>query len=361
MRSWISTSSSELFNHPNVKNFVNDKALAEGAEVRRVLNDAHHEAKKSLTYMDVKNIDDDLVRLKKSIEKVHQHFRRYRWREPLAAIGERTASIVQLPVVKQTTFSVPICTDIAAFIGSTPAGGSQDVTNELLDGNYFDGKALFYIRGDSLGFSIPSGSVAIVEAEPYEGRDLNLVIAKHKKLTFARRLVKAPGSLSISLEAQNPDPRSAHPTMSYDENTVRLYRIVGAIFTNIPPPLKGRGEAVQVDTAPELAQIKIAYRVREESAIPLALPKQVIFGGSELSPCDLSTCEGKFVAVTLDDGTSIFKRVGAQLTGELSHLRLFETIGGLGSSMVIATEETERRDGMPIMVSARRILGVLFS
>lgn len=177
---------------------------------------------------------------------------------------------------------------------------------------------------------------------------------------LARRLVKAPGSLGISLAAQAPDPRTPRPTMTYDESKVRLHRIVGAIFTDMPPPPAGGGEATPVDMVPELAWMEVAYRVREDSAIPLALPGQVILGGAELSPSALDVWEGKLVAVTLDDGTSIFKRVGARLTGDLAYLRQFETIGGLGSSMVIAVEAMDRASGMPVMVSARRILGVCY-
>lgn len=150
--------------------------------------------------------------------------------------------------------------------------------------------------------------------------------------------------------------------MTYDERKVRLYRIVGAIFTDMPPPLAGEGggEATLVDTTPEFAQIEVAYRVRENSAVPLALPGQVILGGTELRPSDLDGLEGRLVAVTLVDGTCIFKRVGARLSGSLAHLRQFETIGGLGCSMVIATEAVDGHASAPMMVAARRVLGVLY-
>lgn len=94
--------------------------------------------------------------------------------------------------------------------------------------------------------------------------------------------------------------------------------------------------------------------------MPLALPGQVILGGAELTPSALNTWEGKLVAVTLADGTSIFKRVGASLSGSLAHLRQFETIGGLGASMVVATEVSDGAASVPVMVSACQILGVLY-
>jgi hypothetical protein len=254
---------------------------------------------------------------------------------------------------------VPICPDIAAFMGSAPSGGSQDVSDDTLDGTWFQGKSLYYVRGDSLGFAIPSGSAAIVECEPYAGRDHNLVIARHKRQTFARRVARSPNAIGVSLSAQMPDPRGSRATMTFDDSAVRLYRIVGAVFTDMPPPVGG-GEATPIDTVPELDTVQIAYHVKEDSAIPLALPGQIILGGGELTSAQLDGWEGRLAAVTLADGTSIFKRVGSRLPGGLGHLRLFETIGGLGSSIVVATEAMGDVGDIPLMTSARRVVGVLY-
>lgn len=349
----------ELFSNPVLRRFVDDPGLVDGAAPRRVLNKAHHSERASITYVDVKDVEPAFVRLRTGIEKVHEQFRLHRWREPLTPTDASEANVVSVPMMARPTFSVPICPDIAAFSRSVPTGGSQDMTTEQLNGEWFDGKALFYVRGETLGFAIPSGTVAIVEAEAYPGRDRNLVIARHQGNVLARRLLKAPGSLGISLAAQTPDPRTPRPTMTYDESKVRLFRIVGALFTDMAPP-SGGGEATAIDTAPELGRIEVAYRVREDSAVPLALPGQIILGGAELTPSELDTWEGKLVAVTLDDGTSIFKRVGASLSGNLAHLRQFETIGGLGSSMVVAAEALDGTASAPTMVSARRVLGVLY-
>lgn len=358
LRGLINSGSGELFTNPVLKRFVDDPGLAEGAAPRQVLNTSHHD-KASLTYMDVKHVDADLVRLRGSIEKVHQQFRLHRWREPLAPADPANDNVAPVPLMERPTFAVPICPDIAAFVGMGPAGGSQDVATEQLDGNWFDGKALYYIRSESLGFAVPAGAVAIIEVESYPGRDQNLVIARYRDQVLARRMAKSPGALGVSLSAQMPDPRHRRPTMTYDESKVRLHRIVGVILTAMPPPV-GRGEATAVESVPELSRIDIAYRVREESAVPLALPGQIILGGAELTAIDLDTREGQLVALTLDDGTSLFKRIGARLPGNLAHLRQFETIGGLGASIVIATEAIEGQQSAPLMVSARQVLGVLY-
>ncbi|WP_217621795.1 ATP-binding protein [Phaeobacter inhibens] len=358
LRGLVTAGSGELFSHPLLKQFVEEPALAEGAEARRVLNQSHHD-KASITYMDVKRLDSVFARLRTNVEKVHQQFRLHRWREPLEETETRTTNIVALSPFTPPAFSVPICPDIAAFTAPVSSGGSQDVSEEMLEGTWFEGKSLYFVRGETLGFAIPSGSVAIVEAEPYPGRDHNLVIARGKGQTMARRLIRSPGSIGISLSAQMPDPRESRATLTFDESKIRVYRVVGALFTDMPPP-PGGGEAAPINDVPELQTVQVAYRVKEDSAIPLALPGQVILGGAELTPAELDHWVGKLVAVTLEDGASILKRVGGRLPGELCHLRQFETIGGLGASIVVATESMEAGEVVPVMTSARRVIGVLY-
>lgn len=66
------------------------------------------------------------------------------------------------------------------------------------------------------------------------------------------------------------------------------------------------------------------------------------------------------IAVTLDDGTGTFKRVVARLPGSSAYLRQLESIGGLGSSMVIAIEAVDRETSSAVMASARLVVGVLY-
>ncbi|RFC62745.1 hypothetical protein DYI37_12275 [Fulvimarina endophytica] len=359
LRSLVASGNDELFTHPVVRRFAKDPALAEGATPRRILNQSHHD-KVSIGYTDVLSVRDDFQRLRTEVEKVHEQFRLHRWREPLDAFEGGAGPIVSFPSMPRPTFSVFVCPDLAAFSASFGPEGSQDAPTETIDGSWFDGKALFYVRGDSLGFAVPSGSVVIVEAEPYPGRDQNLVVAKTKGQLMARRMVKASGGTGVSLSAQMPDPRRSRATMTFDESKVRLHRIVGAMFTDMPPPEGARNEAAPVDNVPELRRVQIAYRVKEESAVPLVLPGQIVLGGAELSSADLDRYEGKFVAVMLDDGKNIIKRVGSRLPGSLSHLRQFETIGGFGGSLVVATEMAAGSRDIPLMVSARQIVGVLY-
>ena len=156
-----------------------------------------------------------------------------------------------------------------------------------------------------------------------------------------------------------PDPRQTRKSLIFDESKVKLHRIVGAIFSTMPPP-RGGDEATEIEDVPELASISVAYRVKEESAVPLALPGQIVLGGDELNASDLDAWEGHLVAVSLSTGVNVFKRVGARLAGRLRHLRQFETIGGLGSSVLIATEQLDETPDVPVMTSARKVVGVLY-
>jgi hypothetical protein len=357
LRGLVSGRSNELFRSPVLARFCDDPALADGAQARRVLNQAHHRDRDALSYVDVERIDVDLKRLRVQVERVHEEFRRFRWREPLEE--RRPNNVVPLAPVIAPSFAVPIVQDIAAFSSHMPSGGNQDDTFELLSGDWFDDKAFFYIRHDTLGFAIPPGSVAIVEAAPSAARDHDLVIARRGRQAFARRLLRPRNGEGFSLAAEATDPRAGRPTLAFEDHALLTHRIVGAIFSHLPPP-EGREEAAQIDSDPTLARVEIAYRVREESAVPRAMPGQIILCGPILLVESLNVMEGAMVAVTLEDGDSILKRVGAPLSQATPYLRQFDAIGALGASVVIATERVDGAPNLPIMLNARPVLAVLY-
>ncbi|WP_176559975.1 ATP-binding protein [Teichococcus rhizosphaerae] len=357
LRGLVSGRSNELFRSPVLAKFCADAALAEGAAARRVLNQSHHRDRDALSYVEVQQVDADLRRLRSSVERVHEEFRRYRWREPLE--NERIEAVARLTGISAPPLNVPIVQDIAAFSGHVPSGGSQDSSVEMFTSAWFANKALFYVRYDTMGFAIPSGSVAIVEATPSAPRDHDLVVARRGRAAFARRLLRPRNGEGFSLAAEATDPRQGKPTLAFEDRAAELHRVVGVLFSQLPPP-DGREEATLIGGDPTLARIEVAYRVREDSAVPRAMPGQIILGGAVISPERLDAMEGAMVAVTLEDGDSILKRVGAQLSRSLPYLRQFETIGGLGASVVIATERVEGAPDVPVMLNARPVLGVIY-
>jgi hypothetical protein len=258
-------------------------------------------------------------------------------------------------------FDVQIYPDLAAFTGQQPSGGTQDTETERFDSAWLDDKAFFYVKNQNLGFSAPAGSLVVVECDAKPGNDRNLVIALRGEKIYARRLLRPrTGVGPVSLAAEAPDPRKSPPTLVFDSAEVQIHRVVGVLFENPPPP-PDKQEAIQIEAAPGLARVATAYRVRDDSALPLALPGQLVWGGASITPAELDVYEGKLVALTLTDGAGIFKRVGPKLPGTLAPLRQFESIGGLGSSEIVASEAVDGQfSGVPVMAYARQVLGVLY-
>ena len=161
------------------------------------------------------------------------------------------------------------------------------------------------------------------------------------------------------MATETPDPRYGRNTLTFNAADVALHKVVGMFFhADIKPLQKAVGEAEQVDMDPLLKRIRSAYRVKEQSAVPLALEGQIALGGEALDLGALDRWYDHYVAVHLSDGTTLFKRVGKCLPGVLGHLRQFETIGGLGSSDVFAVGEDH--PGIARVEHAVLILGVLY-
>ena len=357
LRGLISSQPNELFRNALVVDFCKDPALADGAPCLVLLNKAHHN-KASITYNDVHLVRDDLRRLRKAAEDLHGVFRTWRWREPGP---EHVAKVIPLRPARHPAFEVQVYPDLAAFTGPPPSSGTQDTETERFDSNWLDDKAFFYLKNENLGFAAPAGSVVVVECDPKPGNDRNLVIALSGENTYARRLLRPrAGAGPVSLAAETPDSRKSPPTLVLDPSEVQIHRVVGVLLENLPPP-RDKQEAVQIEDAPGLARVATAYRVRDDSALPLALPGQLVLGGACITPAELDTYEGKLVALTLTDGVGIFKRVGPKLPGALAPLRQFESIGGLGSSEIVASEAVDGQfSGVPVMAYARQVLGVLY-
>jgi AAA domain-containing protein len=355
LRSLVSTPPNELFRRKVVLDLCSDVALKEGAACVTLLNKAHHRDKSKISYKDVADQAENLRRLRRRIEDVHEEFRRWKWRDP----SPSPSNVVPLKPASRPTFVVDIHPDLAAFTGASQ-GGFQDEPIETFDNGWFENKSFFYLKNENMGFAAPATSIVVVESDSKPGNDRNLVIALYKNEVLARRLLRPRGdTIALALAAQTPDPRKSPPTRVLDPGEVQIHRVLGVLFDNLPPP-PGKEEAVQIYDAPSLKRIETSYRVRDDSALPLALPGQIVLGGRAILPSELDTYEGKFVALTLMDGSSIFKRIGPMLPG-LKLLRQFESIGGLGKSEVIATEAVEGEFAdLRVMEFAREILGVIY-
>jgi hypothetical protein len=157
-----------------------------------------------------------------------------------------------------------------------------------------------------------------------------------------------------------PDPRSRTPkTIILPEADVAIHRVIGIIFDHSLKIGNGQDEAVLVDASDVLRRIEVAFRVDGDSAVPLALDKQLVLGGAKIKLDELGARRDALVAVMVDDGSSVFKRVGDALPNDLGHLRQFESIGGIGESQIYSI--TRPHKGFRQVTDARIILGVLYN
>jgi hypothetical protein len=170
---------------------------------------------------------------------------------------------------------------------------------------------------------------------------------------------KNPTAGFIGLTAEVPDPRTRTPkTIIVPETEVAVHQVVGVIFDHSVKVAPGPDEAVLTDVSEALKCIEIAFRVIDDSAVPLALEKQVVLGGGRIELSELGRHKDSLVALTLDDGSTIFKRVGVALPSDLAHLLQVESIGGLGSSQVLSVGKPQK--GFRSVTNARAIIGVLY-
>jgi len=355
LRGLIKNPPNELFKSPIIRSFVNDHALNDGSPTLALLNKSHHRDKERIRPLDVSGIKEHLERLRKGVERAHEEFRTFNRREPLAIPSTNLAALCPAEVPE---FQVFIQASLKAFVRGTSVGDSQEVEFEEITSDWFQSKAFFYIRSNTLGFAGPQGSVAIVEIEASVPADRQIVIARTGKDVFARRLLKPQHSELVALAAESPDPRRSPPTQLLHENQVMLHSIVGMFFGSLEFVPSSKNEAVQIPAIPQIQKVQSAYRIKEDSAIPLALPGQIALGGAAIALDEFDAHLDEYVALHLDDGSSLFKRVGAKLPAPLQHLRQFESIGGLGVSDVLAIDC--EHNGLRRVIHAVSIIGVLY-
>ena len=357
LRHHVNDGPQSMFNARPFKKFATHSALVDDSPVIQLMNKAHHGNRREIRSADVAQCVNDLEELTKLVEEMHEEC--LRWRRRDAPPKPTIIAPAPLTPLIFNTHEICVCPDLAAFTQHFPSGGTQD-SAEALDPALLDGKVIYYLRRDNFGFAAPSGTLAIVEAEQSSSiRDRRLVIARYGDKSFARRLLKSTDSNMVGLTAEIPDPRTKTPrTLFLPEMDVALHQVIGVLFDHKITVDKGSDEAVLIDDNSVLDHISVAFRIIDESAIPLALPGQVVLGGRQIPLNELTQYRGHMFALMLEDGASLFKRLGAFLPGELSHLVQLESIGGLGSSQILSVDKDH--PGLQRIVSARMIMGVMY-
>lgn len=357
LRPLVRSNPQGMFSSHVFRRFVDHPALADNSAVLELMNKAHHGRRQEIRAADVAQCANTLEELLEIVEQMSDEC--YRWRRRDTLPGQSNIpTLGSLVPLERPDREILILPDLAAFTQHGSAEGSREII-EKLDKSILENKSASYLRRPNFGFAAGQGSIALVEAFPGPAGDRRLVIVRHGSAVYARRLVRSANGPTLGLTAEIPDPRQRSPkTIIVSETEVAVHQVVGIIFEHAIAVQQGNEEAVQIDASNALNKVQIAYRVIDDSAVPLALPKQVVLGGARIELAELGLHEGALVALTLDDNSSIFKRVGLALPEPLGHLRQFESIGGLGASQILSVGKVHR--GILGVTSARSIVGVLY-
>lgn len=360
LRGQVRTSPNGMCSSTAFSNFVNHPAVAPTSPTCKLLNKPHHQDRRWITPAEVIACNQELSELVDFTDKMHEERRMWRHRSgQLEQTVSSSAPVLEsLESLSAGQLQIPVCPDLAAFTHQSLTGESQEPL-QYLDPVVFESKALFQLQRDNFGFAAPQGSIALVKTEPSAAADRSLVIARDGTRIYARRVLRGDQPGWISLAGETPNPKHSPRTRSFQEDIIALHEVVGILFSQNRAQPRGPDEATPVNDPTLLEGIEIAYRVKDDSAIPLVLPKQIALGGHTIPLDSFAQHIGDLVALLLDDHSSIFKRAGPHLPGDLRHLREFESIGGLGSSRILAVDKPHL--GLRSVVQARLIVGVLYS
>jgi len=333
-----------------------DHALIYNSDFLKLMNQSHHGRENEITFNDVWLVRKDCIRVQKIIDEAHEEYERWLRRDPREPVLSMPVSPVPMT---PPSIDVPVIMDLAAFTADTSATEVVEA-EECFSGSWFENRALYLINTHNFGFAATPNCRAIVDLSNRPIIDNMLVIAIHQDKVYARRLFRSTSNLNVVvLASEAEDPLKRPPTVFLPAEEVRLLNVVGILFDDRPHFPKPSEEAELLDYFDLSENIQLVFRVRGNSAIPLALPGQTILGGSLVMTSQLDRLEGTPVAISTSDG-SAFKKIGKAVPGN-RHVRQFESIGGLGESMLVRTEDIKDSfNTLPLMQSIRRVLGVLY-
>ncbi len=337
---------------------VSDPALVFKSGFLKLMNQSHHGNEDEITFKEVWSRRDDCLRVQKIVDEAHEEYER-------GLRGDRRVPVLSMPACPELTSppsfdDVPVLRDLAAFITEAPTTEVSEV-EERFSASWFEDRALYLINTHNFGFAATPNCRAIVDLSDETIIDGMLVIAIHKEKVYARRLLRStanPNVVVLASEAENPLKRP--PTVILPAEEVRLLNVVGILFDDRPNYPRSPEDAVLMSEFNLVEKIQLVFKVKGESATPFVLPGQTVLGGNIVLPSQLNMLEGKPVAIATSDGSSAFKKIGKAVPGN-PHVRQFESIGGLGESMLVRIEDIDDSfSALPLLQSIRRVLGVLY-
>jgi hypothetical protein len=348
----------EPFDSLAIGHLLDNPALADGSQLLDLLNRSVHRTRSTLRYCDADAVQSELQNVRELMEAAYGGYQHWLRRDlpssPLHAPSVLSNVICQIPC------DVPVRWQLAAFTrGGVDAGGrlSKDETFDLA---WFAGKAAYRIARPTFGFACPRGSIAIVDPSDDDILDNRLVIALHGTAVYARRLLRSERSSTyIALGSEDENPLNRAHSLFLPRSEVQLLKVVGVLFEAPSTLISDPVEALAIDIGSRLMEVETAYRVEGDSALPLALPNQLVLGGTAISPAELPKDRRSIVALETSTGKAVLKRVGACID-EIQGLHMFESIGGSGDSMAAYIVRPIKPTQIPVVRRSRRIVGVLY-
>ncbi|MFC1650575.1 AAA family ATPase [Candidatus Latescibacterota bacterium] len=346
----------EPFNHPAFLALVDEHVFRANSSFLILMNKSHHGKKYEIVYNEVYNVKDDCVRVKKLVDSAHEDYERWLRRDAreIVIVKPEIPESINAPII-----DIPLIENLAAFTEGDSFGDLLE-SEDSISINKLDNHAIYYINSHNFGFAGKFQCRAIVDLNESEIPDNSLVIALYKENVFARRLhLGKQNPQYISLSSDSEDPTKRPESLLLPTYEVKLLKVIGILFDYTPNYIPSSEEAVLENKPKFLNNVKIAYKVKGYSALPLALPGQIILGGETLINDQLETMENNYVAID-SSGGPFLKRISRSIPGA-KHVRMFESIGGLGESMLVRTEDVEDSfSSLPLFRTARNVLGVLY-
>ena len=355
---------SEPFNHQVFNSLIEGTALkSNDTDFMSLINESHHGSSSNIAYGDITDcIKIDIKKILRHINDAHSVYESWLMREKIFMLDKQPCKPSSS---KHLCFNVPLYENIAAASNNMAreSDSSFEEFNHELLGEY----AIYQLRTNNFGFAAGIGYKAIVKLKEEPIQPNSLVIALHKNRVLARRYSKTNDGNTIVLNSEMLDFKRRPPSLVLSIEEVRLLEIMGFLFDDkdYGNNDNNKDEAILLETYNLTEKITMACKVRGDSAIPLALEGQVILGGSQIFPKDFDGNIGKLIALATNENEQVFKRIGNCVGPKnYSHLRIFDTIGGLGNSKTFRTEELEDDPfgKIPSIIpdSVREVLGVLY-
>jgi hypothetical protein len=274
---------------------VGEPMLKDGSDFLELMNKSHHGHEDQIMYNEVSGVKEECTRVRKLVKDAREAYERWLRRDEEEDVEEERASVLGTPTaMAPPRFRARVIENLAAFTCEVSPGEPLESHESIFGEKILQNHAVYLINTHNFGFAGKIYSRAIVRLSSDSIPDNSLVIGLYKGKVYARRLWRdeeKPGLVGLGSDAENPVKRP--PSLFLPAGEVKLLQVIGIIFGDSKPLQGTSEEAVKVNDWGDLEKVELMFKdVRGESAIPFALPRQMILGGRRLEPSELEEHKG---------------------------------------------------------------------